>query len=60
MWIIIFESCDLNLKSHNFKFDFLFKFKISVGQNDDIIAHCKKNLVSVKAMPPDQQKSKNY
>jgi hypothetical protein len=23
MWIIIFESCDLNLKSHDFKFIFV-------------------------------------
>jgi hypothetical protein len=38
MWIIIFESCDLNLKSHDFKFIF-FKIKISVKQNDNIRGH---------------------
>jgi hypothetical protein len=60
MWIIIFESCDLNLKTHDFKFNFLFKFKISVGQNDDNRGHWKKNLVSVKITSPDRHRTKNY
>jgi hypothetical protein len=57
------NNCDLNLKSHNFKFNtrfkfFLFKFKISVRQNDGIRGHWKKNPVSVKVTSPDRRKRK--